>query len=80
MLVRSTGEVLLSKPIKSAKELEALIEDAFAKSADVLRHLPVSVEGHIRDGLGRNWDLAVLAPTPAHRKVIDGVRDLYDLG
>jgi hypothetical protein len=37
------------------------------------------IEGHIRDGMGRNWDVSLPAPTPVHRKAIDGVRDLFDL-
>ena len=80
MLAGFIGEASLAKQIKSAKELESLVEAALGTAADVQRHMPISIEGHIRDGLGRNWDLASLAPSPAHRKAIDGVRDLYDLG
>ena len=45
----------------------------------VSRTMAPSVEGHIRDGMGRNWDVSTPAPTPAHRKAIDAVRDRYDL-
>lgn len=41
--------------------------------------MPMAIEGHIRGGMGRNWDVSMPAPTPVHRKAIGSVRDLYDL-
>ena len=68
------------KPPKSKKELARLVVDAVRAALDATRMMPPVIEGHIRDGMGRNWDVVLPAPTPLHRKAIDGVRNLYDLG
>lgn len=74
--------VKLNKPTRSAKELTLLVAEAMAASLTAQRVAPAfapAIEAHIRDGLGRNWDVNPPAPTPAHRKAIDGVRDAFDL-
>ena len=72
----------MSKTIRSAKELTLLVSEAIANAVGAQRvastFAPI-VEAHIRDGLGRNWDVVTPAPTTGHRKAIDSVRDLYDL-
>jgi hypothetical protein len=70
----------LIKQTKGKKELAILVSDAIEAAVKTARPMPPFIEGHIRDGMGRNWDVSVPAPTPAHRKAIDRVRDLYDLG
>ena len=67
------------KQKKSRKELAALVVDAIEAAIPTARVMPPFVEAHIRDGMGRNWDVSMPAPTPVHRKAIDSVRDLYDL-
>ena len=67
------------KETKSKKELATLVADAIEAAVFNARVMPPFIEGHIRDGMGRNWDVAMPAPTPAHRKAIDAVRDLFDL-
>jgi hypothetical protein len=69
-----------SKLAKSRKEIAALVANALNAAVSSRRAMPPLVEGHIRDGMGRNWDVSIPARTPVHRKVIDGIRDLYDLG
>ena len=66
----------MSKPAISKKELATLVAEAIQAAARVM---PPFIEGHIRDGMGRNWDVTMPAPTPVHRKAIDSVRDQYDL-
>jgi hypothetical protein len=78
-LVTQTGG-RLSKPTKSTKELAVLVAEAVKATAGATRMMAPFIEGHIRDGMGRNWDVSMPAPTPSHRKAIDSVRDLYDLG
>ena len=56
-----------------------LVADAIEAALGASHFMPPLIEGHIRDGMGRNWDVSMPAPTPVHRKAIDGVRDLYDL-
>ena len=56
-----------------------MVADAIEAALSPSRVMPPFIEGHIRDGMGRNWDVSMPAPTPMHRKAIDGVRDLYDL-
>jgi hypothetical protein len=68
----------LAKPAKRMKELSALVAESLNALGD-LRAMPPLVERHIRDGMGRNWNVIVPARTMAHRKAIDQVRDLYDL-
>jgi hypothetical protein len=70
----------LDKQTTSEQELRTLIDAALERAVGSQRKMAISIEGHIRDGLGRNWDIVAAAPTPAHRKAIDSVRDLYDLG
>jgi hypothetical protein len=65
---------------KSNKELATLVAEAVKAAAATTRVMSLVIEAHIRDGMGRNWDVSMPAPTPAHRKAIDSVRDLYDLG
>lgn len=69
----------MDKEKKSAKELAILVADAIEAAWGSGRVMPPFIEGHIRDGMGRNWDVSIPAPTPVHRKAIDSVRDLYDL-
>jgi hypothetical protein len=69
----------LSKPTKSKKELAILVADAIEAAISAALVMPPFIEGHIRDGMGRNWDVSMPAPTPVHRKAIDSVRDQYDL-
>ena len=69
----------MSKPTKFKKELEVLVADAIEASISSARLMPPFVEGHIRDGMGRNWDVSMPAPTAVHRKAIDSIRDQYDL-
>lgn len=80
MLQRDPLEVQPLKQAKSKIELAALVAEAIKSAIARTRVVPTSIEGHIRDGLGRNWDVTAPAPTPAHRRAIDSVRDLYDLG
>jgi hypothetical protein len=68
------------KPSKSKKEQARLVADAVRASLHATRMMPPVIEGHIRDGMGRNWDVVLPAPTPLHRRAIDSVRNLYDLG
>ena len=70
---------MLTKPKKSRKELAALVVDAIETAIPTARLMPPFVEAHIRDGLGRSWDISMPAPTPVHRKAIDTVRDAFDL-
>lgn len=67
------------KETKSKKELAVLVADAVEAAVGNARVMPPFIEAHIRDGMGRNWDVALPAPTPVHRKAIDSVRDSYDL-
>ena len=67
------------KQKRSHKELAALVVDAIEASIPTARVMPPFVEAHIRDGMGRSWDVSVPAPTPLHRKAIDSVRDIYDI-
>ena len=69
----------MTKQPKSKRELAVLVADAIEGAVSNARLMPPFIEGHIRDGMGRNWDISTPAPTPAHRKAIDIVRDLYDL-
>lgn len=57
-----------------------IVAGAIEAAVGSTRMVPPFIEGHIRDGMGRNWDVSIPAPTPPHRKAIDSVRDLYDLG
>jgi hypothetical protein len=68
------------KQTKTRKELALLVADAIEAVVTATRVMPPFIEGHIRDGMGRNWDVSMPAPTPVHRRAIDGVRDLFDLG
>jgi hypothetical protein len=68
------------KQTKTRKELALLVADAIEAAVSATRVMPPFIEGHIRDGMGRNWDVSMPAPTPLHRRAIDGVRDLFDLG
>ncbi|HEY4066315.1 MAG TPA: hypothetical protein VGM74_05410 [Burkholderiaceae bacterium] len=68
----------VAKPAKRMKEVSALVAEALNALGE-LRVMPPLVERHIRDGMGRNWDVIVPARTMAHRRAIDRVRDLYDL-
>lgn len=52
--------------------------DAIEAAIGTSRVMPPFIEAHIRDGMGRTWDVTIPAPTPVHRKAIDSVRDLYD--
>ena len=74
-----TAEQGVEKEKKSGKELAILVADSIESALGTGRVVPPFIEGHIRDGMGRNWDVSVPAPTPVHRKAIDSVRDLYDL-
>ena len=67
------------KPHKSKRELALLVAQAIAEALHPARTVLVSIEGHIRDGRGRNWDVDKPAPSQAHRRAIDSVRDMYDL-
>jgi hypothetical protein len=67
------------KETKSHKELATLVADAIEAAVPNARVMSPFIEGHIRDGMSRNWDVATPAPTPAHRKAIDALRDLFDL-
>jgi hypothetical protein len=67
------------KEAKSQEELAMLVVAAIDAVVTSKRVTDLSVEGHIRDGMGRNWDVSPAAPTPTHRKAIDSVRDRYDL-
>ena len=67
------------KDTKTKKELALLVAHAIEAVVSAVRVMPPFIEGHIRDGMGRNWDVSMPAPTPVHRKAIDSVRDLYDL-
>ena len=67
------------KETRNKKELATLVADAIESTVAGSRVMPPFIEGHIRDGMGRNWDVSIPAPTPAHRRAIDSVRDLYDL-
>jgi len=67
------------KQPKSKKELATLVAESIEATVNTTRVAPPFIEAHIRDGMGRNWDVSMPAPTPLHRKAIDGVRDLYDL-
>jgi hypothetical protein len=67
------------KDTKSKKELSLLVADAIEAVVLNARVMPPFIEGHIRDGRGRNWDVTLPAPTPVHRKPIDSVRDQFDL-
>ncbi len=67
-----------AKPAKRMKELSALVAEALNALGD-LRAMPPLVERHLRDGMGRNWDVIVPARTIAQRQAIDQVRDRYDL-
>jgi len=69
----------VDKGKKSSKELAILVADAIESALGTGRVMPPFIEGHIRDGMGRNWDVSIPAPTPVHRGAIDAVRDLYDL-
>lgn len=69
----------MDKGKKSSKELAILVADAIESALGTGRVMPPFIEGHIRDGMGRNWDVSIPAPTPVHRKAIDSVRDLCDL-
>jgi hypothetical protein len=80
MLLSDPIEAQPLKQVKSKIEIAALVAEAIKAAVAKTRIAPISIEGHIRDGLGRNWDVTAPAPTPAHRRAIDNVRDLYDLG
>ena len=67
------------KQSKKKKELATLVAESIEAIVDTTRMTPPFIEAHIRDGMGRNWDVSMPAPTPLHRKAIDSVRDLYDL-
>ena len=67
------------KTPKKPKELAALVVDAIEAALPAARLMPPFIEAHIRDGMGRTWDVSMPAPTVAHRKAIDSVRDLYDI-
>ena len=67
------------KPTKNKTELAMLVAAAIEAVVASARTTPPVIEAHIRDGLGRNWDVSVPAPSPIHRRAIDSVRDLYDL-
>jgi len=67
------------KETRSKRELALLVADAVESAVHAIRVMPPFIESHVRDGMGRNWDVSMPAPTPTHRKAIDGVRDLYDL-
>ena len=67
------------KVTKDKKEVARLVADAIESTIAGARVMPPFIEGHIRDGMGRNWDVSMPAPTPLHRRAIDSVRDLYDL-
>ena len=69
----------MTKPTKTKDELAGLVAAAVADAIGASGVLPPAIDGHIRDGMGRNWDVSRPAPTPMHRKAIDGIRDLYDL-
>ena len=69
----------MGKDRKSKKELAILVADAIEAAIGTSRVMPPFIEAHIRDGMGRTWDVSIPAPTPVHRKAIDSVRDLYDL-
>jgi hypothetical protein len=68
------------KDTKSKNELALFVADAIEAVVLNGRMMPPFIEGHIRDGMGRNWDVTMPAPTTAHRKAIDSVRDRFDLG
>lgn len=69
----------MSKPTRSKAELAALVTAAIEAAIDGVAVKPPIIEKHIRDGMGRNWDVIVPAPTPLHRKAINSVRDQFDL-
>ena len=73
-------EPTLPKPTKMKDELAGLVARAVADAIGASGVVPPFVEGHTRDGMGRDWDVSLPAPTPTHRKAIDSIRDLYDLG
>jgi hypothetical protein len=73
------SEAISVKDTKTKKELAMLVADAIEAVVSATRVMPPFIEGHIRDGMGRNWDVSMRAPTPVHRKAIDSVRDTYDL-
>lgn len=79
MLLPEHGGWCLDKERKSQKELAILVADAIEVALGAGRAMPPFIEAHIRDGMGRSWDVAIPAPTPVHRKAIDSVRDLCDL-
>jgi hypothetical protein len=68
-----------AKPAKSKKQIAGLLAEELNAVGGGLRAMPPLIDGHIRDGMGRNWDVVVPARTMAHRKAIDRLRDLYDL-
>jgi hypothetical protein len=74
-----TGDARSVKPARSRKQIAALVAQALNAGAIEKRAMPPLIEGHIRDGMGRNWDVSVPARTTAQRAVIDGIRDTYDL-
>ena len=69
----------MTKEKKSKQELAALVIEALVAATANQRVAQPAIEGHIRDGMGRTWDVEMPAPTPVHRKAIDSVRDAYDL-
>jgi hypothetical protein len=53
----------VEKAKKNGKELETLVAEATEQVVGGPRAMPTVVEAHIRDGMGRNWDVRAHAPT-----------------
>jgi hypothetical protein len=60
------------------RELESLIVQAIDRATGARIYPPI-LERYPTDSSGCNWDVSDPAPSPAMRKAVDGVRELYTM-
>jgi hypothetical protein len=69
----------MQKEQKSSNELACIIADRLSHITGKSVAPPLPVSPQAVDSEGRNWDATEPAPSPEIRRVIDAVRDEYDL-
>lgn len=69
----------MTKERKSSNELACIVAERLSRIAGKSIAPPLPMEPHSVDADGRTWNTAEPAPSPEIRRVIDEVRDQYDI-
>jgi hypothetical protein len=80
MLLPGSQDPTLTKPTKTKNEFAGLVARAVADAIGAWGAVPPSSRVTFPMRWAGTLDVSLPAPTPTHRKAIDGIRDLYDLG